>query len=261
MHALGETAPKLEQPQADGASLNGLALPPAQMGATSGLAAMLRKSWILARKDLRVELRAKEVLGTMASFSLLAVIIFGLAFDLVPRVDLLVPGVLWSILLFAGVLGLHRSFGAEVDRGSIAALLLAPMDRSALYFGKVLANLIFMLVSQTLVLPVILIIFDVNLFRLWILVGMVLGTLGYVSVGTLFAALTGSVRARETMLPILLLPVMVPLFVAGVGLTGDVLAGEPFRNFRQWLLILLAYDLIFITVAYMVFDLIWEDIS
>jgi heme exporter protein B len=160
----------------------------------------------------------------------------------------------WSILLFAGVLGLHRSFGAEVDRGSLAALLLAPVDRSAIYFGKVIANLVFMLTAQLLVLPVVLILFDVNLFRPWILVALLLGMTGYVSVGTLFAALTAHGRARETMLPILLLPVMVPLFLAGVGLTADVLTGE-----SNWLGMLAAYDLLFTTIAFMVFDLIWSE--
>jgi len=234
-------------------------LPAAQMRVDSGARGFWRKVGAVAAKDIRSELRAKEVLGTMAAFSVLAVIIFGIAFDLAPRLDLLVPGVVWSILLFAGVLGLHRSFGSEVDRGSMSALLLAPVDRSAIYFGKVIANLTFMLVSQALVLPIVLILFDVSLFQPWILTALLLGLIGYVSVGTLFAALTANVRARETMLPILLLPVMAPIFVAGVGLTGDVLAGDTFADIRNWLGMLAGYDLFFVTIAFMVFDMIWDD--
>ncbi|NJN82450.1 MAG: ABC transporter permease [Caldilineaceae bacterium] len=166
---------------------------------------------------------------------------------------------LWTIVLFAGVLGLHRSFGAEADRGSLAALLLAPVDRSAIYFGKMAANLLFMLATELMILPILLVIFDVNLFRVWILVGLLLGTLGYVSVGTLFAALTASTRARETMLPVLLLPVMVPVFVAGVGLTAGILDGDTLMDVRNWLALLIVYDLIFIAIAYLVFDLIWEQ--
>ena len=233
---------------------------PAQMRTEGGATAYFRKLWRITRKELQTELRAREAIGAMAAFSVLAVVIFGLAFDLAPRMDLIVPGILWGILLFAGVLGLNRSFGAEVDKGSLAALLLAPMDRSAVYFGKVLANFLFILATQVIVLPIMLVIFDINLFRLWILVGLFLGILGYVFVGTLFAALTVSVRARESMLPILLLPVMMPLFVAGVGLTALVLNDREFGDFDHWLLMLATYDIIFLVIAYMVFDLIWEDV-
>ena len=241
-------------------SVYALGADPVQMRTRRGLAGYLAKVWAIAGKDVRAEVRAKEVFATMAAFGVLAVITFGLAFDLqVPDPAMVAPGVLWVVVLFAGVLGLHRSFGAEVDRGSLAALLLAPYDRSAIYFGKLLANLLFMLLTEAMVLPVILVIFDVNLFQPWIIAGLFLGTVGYVGVGTLFAALTASTRARETMLPILLLPVMIPIFVAGVGLTAKVLDGGGFADVRHWLLLLAVYDVMFITVAYLIFDLIWED--
>jgi heme exporter protein B len=105
-----------------------------------------------------------------------------------------------------------------------------------------------------------LVIFDVNVLQPWILVGVVLGTFGYVAVGTLFAALAVSSRARESMLPILLLPVMVPVFMAGVGLTANVLDGRELVDFQRWLWVLVVYDLVFVTVAYLVFDLIWEEV-
>lgn len=225
-----------------------------------GFGAYVRKVRAVAAKDLRSEWRAKEVLSTMATFSVLAVVIFGMAFDLrVPEATMVVPGVYWVIVLFGGILGLNRSFGAEVDRGSLAALLMAPVDRSAVFFGKWVAGLIFMLATELLMLPVMLVIFDVSLFNWWILLGVLLGTVGYVGVGTLFAALTASTRARETLLPILLLPVMVPVFAAGVALTSAVLDGRTFDDFRHWLGIMAAYDLIFLTIAYMVFDMVWED--
>lgn len=224
-----------------------------------GPAPYLRKVRAIATKDLRAEVRAKEVVTTMIAFSVLAVIIFGLAFDLrVPNADMVAPGVLWVVVLFAGVLGLNRAFGAEVDRGSLSALLLAPVDRSAVYFGKLLAQLLFMLAMEIVIVPLMLVVFDVNLFSPWILLGLLLGTVGYVSVGVLFAALTASTRARESMLPILLLPVMAPVFVAGVGLTSNILDGREFADFGRWLIILSVYDLVFLTIAYIVFDLIWE---
>ena len=226
-----------------------------------GFVAYWRKVWAIAAKDLRAELRAKEILGVMAAFCVLAVVIFGLAFDLrVPDAKMVVPGVLWAVILFGGVLGLNRSFGAEADRGTLAALLLAPVDRSAIYFGKFLAHALFMLATQALVLPVILVLFDVSLFQPLILLGLALGIVGYVGVGVLFAGLTANTRARESMLPILLLPVMIPIFVAGVGLTAAVLDGHGMDAAQRWLGIMVVYDVVFLTVAYLVFDLIWEEV-
>lgn len=226
----------------------------------TGFTVFLRKVWWIAWKDLRTELRSREIFTTMLAFSALAVVVMGLAFDLrVPKSEMVAPGVLWVVVLFTGVLGLNRSFGAEVDRGSLSALLLAPVDRSAIYFGKLLANLVFILVTEILLLPVILIIFDVNLFLPQILLGLLLGTIGYVSVGTLFAALSASSRTRESLLPVLLLPVMIPVFVAGVGLTANVIDARNLSSIGRWFSLLIAYDLIFITLSFLLFDLIWED--
>lgn len=233
---------------------------PVEMRTGGGLAAYLRKTWAVMVKDLRAELRAKESLSVMIAYSVLAVLIFGLAFDLrVPEAKMVVPGVLWVVILFSGVLGLNRSFGAEVDRGTLAALLLAPVDRSAIYFGKLLAQLCFMLLNSAIILPFTLILFDINLMQPWILVGVLLGAIGYTTVGTLFAALAANSRARESLLPILLLPVMVPIFMAGVALTAAVLDGRAFEGFQRWLWVMVVYDVLFLTVSYLVFDLIWEE--
>lgn len=231
-----------------------------QMRTGGGPAAYLRKVWAITNKEVRAELRAKESLSIMLTFSLLAVLIFGLAFDLrVPEATMVAPGVLWVVILFSGVLGLNRSFGAEVDRGTLAALLLAPVDRSAIYFGKSLAQLLFMLVNAAIILPFVLIIFNVNLMQPWILLGVLLGTTGYVAVGTLFAALAANGRARESLLPVLLLPVMAPIFMAGVALTAAVVDGRAFDDFQRWVWVMVVYDLLSITVAFVVFDLIWEE--
>jgi heme exporter protein B len=231
-----------------------------RMKIEGGLAAFFAKSWAVAAKDLRTELRSKEILGVMVTFGALAVIIFGMAFDLrVPQSELIAPGVLWVVVLFGGVLGLNRTFNAEVDRGSLAALLLAPMAHNALYLGKVLANLLFTLLTEAIILPVMLVLFDVNLFHPLVLAALLLGTIGYVAVGTLFAALTASTRTRESLLPVLLLPVMAPVFMAGVKLTAMVVDGRGLSDAPRWLGILIAYDLIFVTIAFLVFDLVFEE--
>ena len=231
-----------------------------QTRARSGLAFYFSVVWAVAGKDVRTELRAKEVLGTMAAFSLLAAVVFGLAFDLrVPRTELVVPGILWVIILFSGVLGLHRSFGSEADRGTLTGLLLAPVDRSAIYVGKAAANLLYFLIVEALLVPTLLILFDVNLLKPLILSGLVLGTIGYVAVGTLFAALTARNKARETLLPVLLLPVLAPLFISGVGLTAAVLDGRATSEAWPWLGILALYDILTIAIAFLLVDPIWEQ--
>ena len=116
-----------------------------------------------------------------------------------------------------------------------------------------------MLLNAAIILPFTLIIFNINLLQPWILIGVLLGTVGYVAVGTLFAALAANSRARESLLPILLLPVMVPIFMAGVALTAAVLDGRSLEDFQRWLWVMVVYDLLFVTVAYLVFDLIWEE--
>lgn len=237
-----------------------LAIEPVAICTDSRRRSFFRKVWIIAAKDLRIELRAKEIIGVMAAFSILAVIIFGMAFDLrVPRSDMIAPGVLWGVLLFTGLLGLNRSFSAELDRHTLLALLLTPVDRSAIYLGKFLANFIFMTVTALLLLPVMLFIFDVNFFSPWILITVLFGIFGYISVGTLFAALTASIRSRESMLPILLLPVLAPLFMAGLKMTELIVDARTFASFQNWFGMLIGFDLIFFTAALLVFDLIWED--
>jgi heme exporter protein B len=237
------------------------ALPTVAMRTGGGAAAFLRKMAAIAGKDLRAELRGREVFSTMTMFSVLAVIIFGMAFDLrVPDAAMVAPGVLWVIILFGGVLGLNRSFGAEMDRGTLPALLMAPMDRSAIYFGKVLANFVFTLATGFVILLIMFFVFDVNMLQPLIFLAVALGTLGYVSVGTIFAALTATTRARESMLPILLLPVMVPVFVAGVALTATAIDARSLSSVNNWLGILAGFDLVFLVVAYLLFDIILEEV-
>lgn len=242
-------------------SLSGLLGRPVQMQTGGGAKAFLRKVWAVAAKDIRAELRAKEVASTMIVFGLLAVIIFGLAFDLrVPKSVMVVPGILWVIVLFAGILGLHRSFGAEIDRETLPGLLLAPVEPSAIYFGKLASNLLYLFLLEFCMLPLLLVMFDTNLYHPVILLGLFLGTIGYAEVGTFFAALTANTRARESMLPVLLLPVMVPVFMAGVSLTAGILDGRPVSGLTSWLVILAVFDVIFFVAAYWIVDLIWDGI-
>ncbi len=220
----------------------------------------LRKVMAIVWKDVRAELRTKDILSSMLVFAGLSVLIFQFAFDLrADNVRLVLPGVLWIAITFAGVLGLNRSFILEQDRGSLEGLLLAPVDRSAIYFGKLLGNLLFIFIVELLLLPLMTVLFNVWLLSPALLLVLALGTLGYAAVGTLFAALSINTRAREVMLPILLFPVMVPVFVAGVQAVSRLLDGDSLADIMRWVQLLVAYDAIFIATAMLLFDYVVEE--
>ena len=220
----------------------------------------LRKVLAIVWKDVRAELRTKDILSSMLVFAGLSVLIFQFAFDLrADNVRLVLPGVLWIAITFAGVLGLNRSFILEQDRGSLEGLLLAPVDRSAIYFGKLIGNLLFIFIVELLLLPLMTLLFNVWLLSPALLLVVALGTVGYAAVGTLFAALSINTRAREVMLPILLFPVMVPVFVAGVQAVSRLLDGDSLADIVRWVQLLVAYDAIFLAAAMLLFDYVVEE--
>jgi heme exporter protein B len=220
----------------------------------------LRKIVAIVHKDIIAELRTKEMFSSMFVFALLVIIIFNFAFELrVANVKQIAPGVLWVTFTFAGMLGLNRSFILEKDKGCLEGLLLAPVDRSAIYFGKMLGNLIFMSVVEAIVLPIFWVLFNPPLFSPPLIPVIVLGTLGFAGVGTLFSAIAVHTRAREVMLPILLFPIVMPLMIAAVKITGGLLDGQPLAEMRNWLNLLIGFDIIFVTVSYMTFDYVVEE--
>jgi heme exporter protein B len=211
-------------------------------------------------KDFTAELRSKELLSAMLVFSLLVVLIFNFALELDKAArENVAAGVLWVTAIFAGTLGLNRSFAMEKDRGSLDGLLLAPVDRSAIYFGKLLGNLLFMLLVQAVILPVFSILFNLPMLKPLLLVVVLLGTIGYAGVGTLLASMAVHSRTRDVMLPILLFPVAVPVLVAAVRASGAILISAPWEDIGPWLNLLIVYDVIFIAVAFMAFDYVVEE--
>lgn len=222
--------------------------------------AFLHKVLAIVWKDVTAELRTKDIFSAMFVFAMLSLLIFQFAFDLrADNVTLVLPGVVWVTISFAGTLGLSRSFILEQDRGSLEGLLLAPVDRSAIYFGKLIGNLLFITAVELLLLPLASVFFNIWLVTPPLLLVMVLGTIGFAAVGTLFSALSVNTRAREVLLPILLLPVMVPVIIAGVRSTGALLDGEPLSEIAHWLRLIVAYDAIFVAVALLLFDYVVEE--
>ncbi len=219
-----------------------------------------RQLYAIMAKELAVEWRTKETLSAMLVFALLVLVIFNFAFEL-QGLDLKVvgPGVLWVAFSFSGTLGLGRSFAAERDKGSLAGMLLAPVDRGAIFLGKAFANFLFILVMEAVTLPLFVILFNAS-FDWFPLIGYVLlGTMGFAAVGTLLSAIAASTRMREVMLPVLLFPILLPLLVASVKITQGAMQNLRFSDYQGWVNLLAAYNVIFWVVAYLVFEYVVEE--
>lgn len=230
------------------------------LGRKSALGGYLRAVGAIVSKDIAAELRSRELLGSMLMFSLLVILIFNFALELDVRTrQTITSGVLWVTFAFAGTLGLNRSMAIEMDRGCLDGLLLAPVDRSALYFGKVLSNLLFMIIAEAIILPLYSLLYNVNLFHPALIAVILLGSIGYVVVGTLLSAMAVQARTREILLPILLFPVVLPVLVAAVKATTGILQGFPLEDYQAWLSLLIAYDAIFLGVAIAAFDYVVEE--
>lgn len=211
-------------------------------------------------KDLAAELRSRELISAMLVFALLVILIFNFALELDIKTRATVTaGVLWVIFIFAGTLGLNRSMAIEKDRGCLDGLLLAPVDRSAIYFGKMLGNLIFMLIIEAIVLPIYSVLYNTNLFNPGFLLVTLLGSIGYVTVGTLLAAMAVQARTRDILLPILLFPVIIPVILASVKASMGFLQGIEISEIMPWINLLIVYDVIFLAAAFMTFDYVVEE--
>lgn len=211
-------------------------------------------------KDLTAELRSREIFSAMFVFALLVVLIFNFALELEAGTRAVVAsGVLWATFTFAGTLGLNRSMAAEKDRGCLDGLLLAPVDRSVIYFGKMLGNLVFMFIVELVVIPLFSVLYNINLIHPGLILVTLLGSVGYIAVGTLLSAMAVQARTRDILLPILLFPVVIPVVIAAVKACSGYIQGIPPGEISPWLNLLVVYDIIFLTAAWMIFDKVVEE--
>jgi len=212
-------------------------------------------------KDLLIEHRSKETLNALFFFALLLLFVF--QFTLGPDRERLagaLPGLLWLGFILSGLLGLGRAFVVERENDCWEALLLAPGDKSAIYVGKLAGNLLLMFIVEAMLLVLFGVFFNLDLVpalpALVVVIG--LGTVGFAAIGTLFAAMTTQVRARELLFPVLLLPVQVPVLLATVKATEAVLLGEPLGAVAHWLKLLAAADVVYVAVGVLTFDFVLE---
>ena len=211
-------------------------------------------------KDVLSEIRTKEIVTAVLVFALLVLVIFNFAFDPASGTTIrIAPGILWVAFTFAGILGLNRVFAIEKENSSLAGLRLCPVDRMVIFWGKLAGSFTFMLVIAAVITPIFLVLFNLPLFLPRLALIIVLATLGFTSVGTLFSALAMNLRARDIMLPILFLPLVVPVIIGAVETTTCVLAGGPWSDMLTWLEIMIAFDIIYLVVATLMFEFVIEE--
>jgi heme exporter protein B len=214
--------------------------------------------WVVTRKDLLIESRTREILFTTMFFALACVLVFAFGFVKEGRpVQDAAAGILWIAIAFSATLALGRAYERERQGETLRALLISPIDRPALYLGKLLGILILLAAVELLVVPLVALMFQAALFDhpLLMLGLLVTGTVGFAAVGTLFAAMLVRARSRDVMLPVLLYPITVPVIIAGVRGTAALLqpeADEPMA--RAWLAMLVFFDVVFITLALWTFE-------
>lgn len=213
-------------------------------------------------KDIKNEYRTKELFSSMFTFSLLIIVIFNFSFNISRElVEKAIPSFMWISFLFAGVLGLSRSFGIEKENNAIKGTLLTPTSRSLLFLSKFLSNFIFLLMLEIILLPMFIVFFNYDLKGslpdlMFIIIA---GTCGFVSVGTLFSAMAINTRLREVILPILLFPIILPLLINAVRVTQSVLNGKSLEKVWYSIELVIAFDIIFLLVSALVYEYAVED--
>ncbi len=214
----------------------------------------------IIRKDLQAELRSRELVATMLLFALLSVLIFSFALELdrLAREEA-VSGVLWVTVVFSSILGLNRSMAMEREGGNMDGMLLAPIDRSAVFVGKLVANYVFALAVGLLLLPLMSLLYNMNLLRGWLLLTLLIGTFGISTTGTLLAAMTVQTRSREALLPIVMLPVILPLLLGAVRATTGIANDAPVNDWMLWPQVIALVDVIYLVLCYITFPYVIEE--
>ncbi len=211
-------------------------------------------------KDTVSEMRTREIISSVLVFTLLVIVIFNFAFGTnQTTINLVAPGILWVTFTFAGVLSLNRAFVPEKEQGCLEGLMACPVSREVIYVGKMLGSLLFMLIIEAIALPIFAFLFNLPVLSLQIIVITVLTTIGFVTVGTLFSALAVNTKAREMVLPILFLPVVIPIIISAVLASGAALSGGSWSELASWLQIIAVFDVIFLVVSFLVFAYVIEE--
>jgi len=214
--------------------------------------------WLVTRKDLLIEVRSREILYTTLFFAVSCVLVFAFGFVREGRaIEHAAAGILWIAIAFSGTLALGRAFERERQNDTLRALMLAPVDRPALYVGKLVGVLVLLGAVEAVVVPIVALMFQARLFaHPFLMAGLLIaGTVGFAAVGTLFAAMLVRARSRDVLLPVLLYPITVPVIIAGVRGTAALLQADvDLPMARAWLSMLVFFDVVFITLSLWTFE-------
>lgn len=223
---------------------------------------LFRTAILLAKKDLYSELKTKQVLVTQIIFAALVIVVFSFAFDPANNTTkAVIPGVIWVIIVFAGILGLNRSFISEQRNDTMQGLLVAPMEAASIYLGKFLANFTMILVVELVSIPFLFLLFDFKFLGSipYFIFVIFLGSFGFVAIGTFLAALAANSKSSEMLLPLLLFPITTPILIGVVQATKIILTNmENFASALAWIQLVTAYDVIFFVVCFLLIDYVLE---
>ena len=226
----------------------------------TGFRRYLGTVWQIFRKDIQVEWRGRQGVPVMLVFSLLVVFLFNFALQLSPQLQSgLASGLLWVTLAFAATLGLNRSAALEHENDALKGLMLAPVDRSAIFFGKALSNSAFTLLVAFILMPIISLFFNQNLLRPALFLVVILGTGAYTSLGTILSALSIQSRTRDVLLPVLLYPLALPILIAASEASRGILSGQSLGELQNWLYLLLGCGILFTAAGLLLFETILEE--
>jgi len=218
--------------------------------------------WAIVWKDLTTELHTRQLIGVMLVFALTAVVVFNFALygDLAAAREA-ATGFLWITILLAGTLGLNRSLSSEQENRSIESILIAPVERSAIYIAKVVSVTLFTLVVEAALVPIFTALFNKPFWRPGVLAVLVLGTIGYVAAGVLVSSMSVQTKAREVLLPVLLLPLTLPAVLAASQVTAALIAPvpAPWNEIQFAVALVVAFDIFMLTVGFLTFHYVIED--
>jgi heme exporter protein B len=210
-------------------------------------------------KDLQAEFRSRELLSLMVIFALLSLLIFSFALELdrIAREES-ISGVLWVTVAFASIIGLNRSLTIEREQGNLDAMLIAPIHRAAIFVGKMAGNFLFALIVGALLVPIAALLYNVPLLSAWLAIVLLLGTLGLSAVGTLLATMTAQTRTRESLLPVVMLPLALPVVLTAVRATTGILSAQPSADWLGWLQLLAFVDAAYFAACFVMFEFVVE---
>lgn len=215
----------------------------------------------IVKKDILMEVRTKQVINAALVFAVLFVVVFSFTMDIGSNMEQkLAGGIFWVSVAFAGILSFNKTIGSESDNGNFEALMLAPVDKSAIFFGKVISNMLFLLLIEVILIPLFLVFYNVFIISHPLMAAVIiLSTYAYSLIGTLFSVISVRTSSKEIMMPVLFLPFMVPVIIAAVLATNVFILGGQIQFSHNWIKLTAVFDVIFTAIIYGIFSIIIED--